>query len=57
MKLAKGDIWTNNAIDFGREVRREVVTSLIGDGIFPQDGGAVEAFLCSLAATALPKTL
>jgi hypothetical protein len=22
MKLAKGDIWTNNAIDFGHEVRR-----------------------------------
>jgi cytochrome P450 len=38
MKLFKRDIWTNNAIDFGHEVRREVVTSLIGDGIFTQNG-------------------
>jgi cytochrome P450 len=29
---------TNHFIDFGHDVRREVVTSLIGDGIFTQDG-------------------
>lgn len=28
----------NHFIDFGHEVRREVVASLIGDGIFTQDG-------------------
>lgn len=28
----------NYSIDFGHEVRRDVVTSLIGDGIFTQDG-------------------